>query len=203
MSFVYILTNLAMPDMIKIGKTSTSVEQRISELNRHTGVPLPFTCYYAAEVADADKVEKRLHEAFGDHRVRPQREFFYLSPHRAQAALELAALRDATPHQEIFDENPKEAEEAIEKSLRRKLPTFEEYAIPLGSELSFIKDSAITAIVDGSRTVSFNGESLSMTAAALQALKQLGYNWKSVQGPAYWEYEGETILDRYQKLGDQ
>jgi hypothetical protein len=39
-----------------------------------------------------------------------------------------------------------------------------------------------------------------MTAAALQALKQLGYNWKSVQGPAYWEYEGETILDRYQKL---
>jgi hypothetical protein len=203
MSFVYILTNLAMPDMIKIGKTSTSVEQRISELNRHTGVPLPFTCYYAAEVADADKVEKRLHEAFGDHRVRPQREFFYLSPNRAQAALELAAIRDATPHQEIFDENPKEAEEAIEKSLRRKLPTFEEYAIPLGSELTFIKDSAITAIVDGSRTVSFNGESLSMTAAALHALKQLGYNWKSVQGPAYWEYEGETILDRYQKLGDQ
>jgi hypothetical protein len=73
----------------------------------------------------------------------------------------------------------------------------------LGSELTFIKDSAITAIVDGSRTVSFNGESLSMTAAALHALKQLGYNWKSVQGPAYWEYEGETILDRYQKLGDQ
>lgn len=203
MPFVYILTNLAMPDMIKIGKTSTSVEQRIGELNRHSGVPLPFTCYYAAEVADADLVEKRMHEAFGDHRVRPQREFFYLSPNRAQAALELAALRDATPRQEIFDENPKEAEEAIEKSLRRKLPTFDEYQIPIGSTLTFIKDQRITAFVDGSRTISFNGESTSMTSAALQALKQLGYNWKSVQGPAYWEYEGETILDRYQKLREE
>lgn len=203
MPFVYILTNLAMPDMIKIGKTSTSVEQRIGELNRHSGVPLPFTCYYAAEVADADLVEKRMHEAFGDHRVRPQREFFYLSPNRAQAALELAALRDATPRQEIFDENPKEAEEAIEKSLRRKLPTFDEYQIPVGSTLTFIKDQRITAVVDGSRTISFNGESTSMTSAALQALKQLGYNWKSVQGPAYWEYEGETILDRYQKLREE
>jgi hypothetical protein len=192
-----------MPDMIKIGKTSTSVEQRIGELNRHSGVPLPFTCYYAAEVADADLVEKRMHEAFGDHRVRPQREFFYLSPNRAQAALELAALRDATPRQEIFDENPKEAEEAIEKSLRRKLPTFDEYQIPVGSTLTFIKDKRITALVDGSRTISFNGESTSMTSAALQALKQLGYNWKSVQGPAYWEYEGETILDRYQKLREE
>ncbi len=201
--FVYILTNLAMPDMIKIGKTSTSVEQRMSELNRHSGVPLPFTCFYAAEVADADLVEKRLHHAFGDHRVRPQREFFYLSPSRAQSILELVAISDATPREEIFDDNPQEAEEAIEKSLRRKLPTFEEYGIPQGSTLTFIKDPSIVVTVDGDRTVRFNNESTSMTAAALQALKQLGYNWKSVQGPAYWVYEEETILDRFHKLREQ
>ena len=200
MPFVYILTNLAMPDMIKIGKTSTSVEQRMSELNRHSGVPLPFTCFYAAEVADADLVEKRLHHAFGDHRVRPQREFFYLSPSRAQSVLELVAISDATPREEIFDDNPQEADEAIEKSLRRKLPTFEEYGIPQGSTLTFIKDPSIVVTVDGDRTVRFNNESTSMTAAALQALKQLGYNWKSVQGPAYWVFEGESVLDRFHRL---
>jgi hypothetical protein len=203
MPYVYILTNLAMPDMIKIGKTSTSVEQRMSELNRHSGVPLPFTCFYAAEVADADLVEKKLHHAFGDHRVRPQREFFYLSPSRAQSVLELVAITDATPREEIFDDNPLEAEEAIEKSLRRKLPTFDEYGIPQGSTLTFQKDQSIVAVVDGARTVNFNNESTSMTAAALLALKQLGYSWKSVQGPAYWEFEGETVLDRFHRMREQ
>jgi hypothetical protein len=183
-----------MPDMIKIGKTSTSVEQRMSELNRHSGVPLPFTCFYAAEVADADLVEKNLHHAFGDHRVRPQREFFYLSPSRAQSVLELVAISDATPREEIFDENPREAEEAIEKSLRRKLPTFDEYGIPQGSTLTFQKDQSITAVVEGQRNVIFQNESTSMTAAALSALKQLGYNWK---------YEGETVLDRFHRLRDE
>ena len=49
---VYILTNEAMPDMVKIGITSTTVEERMKSL-QSTGVPLPFTCYYAAEVEDA------------------------------------------------------------------------------------------------------------------------------------------------------
>ena len=88
-TYVYILTNESMPGLVKIGRTSTSVEQRMSELNRHAGIPLPFVCYYAARVTDSAQVEKKLHEAFGDHRIRAQREFFRLSPHRAQAALEL------------------------------------------------------------------------------------------------------------------
>ena len=57
---VYILTNEAMPDMVKIGITSTTVEERMKSLQT-TGVPLPFTCYYAAEVEDAGKIERVLH----------------------------------------------------------------------------------------------------------------------------------------------
>ncbi len=104
MSYVYILINEAMPGLIKIGRTTTSVKQRISELNSPAGIPLPFTCYYAARVEDSVKVEKKLHDAIGDHRIRERREFFRLSPHRAQAALELAALEDVTPREEIIDE---------------------------------------------------------------------------------------------------
>jgi hypothetical protein len=201
MSFVYILINEAMPGLIKIGRTTTSVKQRISELNSPAGIPLPFTCYYAARVEDCVKVERKLHEAFGDHRVRDKREFFWLSPHRAQAALELAALEDVTPREEIIDEFPEDAERGlIRETNRRVLPTFSQYQIPIGSTLHLTKDSNITATVDGERSVSYNGESMSLSAAALQGLRQLGYNWKSAHGAAYWEYEGETVWDRFERL---
>jgi hypothetical protein len=201
MSFVYILINEAMPGLVKIGRTTTSVKQRMSELNAPAGIPLPFTCYYAAKVDDCIKVERKLHEAFGDHRVRERREFFWLSPHRAQAALELAALEDVTPREEIVDEFPEDAELGlIRETKRRVLPTFSQYQIPIGSILRFTKDSNLTVVVDGERSVLFNGKSLALSAAALAALKDMGYNWKSAHGAAYWEYEGETIWDRGERL---
>jgi hypothetical protein len=203
MSFVYILINEAMPGLVKIGRTTTSVKQRISELNQPAGIPLPFTCYYAARVEDCIKVEKKLHEAFGDHRVRDRREFFRLSPHRAQAALELAALEDVTPREEIIDEYPEDAAMGlIRETKRRALPTFSQYKIPIGSLLQLTKNSEITAVVDGERTVQFNGESVALSAAALSALKSMGYDWKSAHGAAYWEFEGETIWDRGERLRD-
>ena len=201
MSFVYILINEAMPGLIKIGRTTTSVKQRISELNSPAGIPLPFTCYYAARVEDCVKVERKLHDAFGDHRVRDKREFFWLSPHRAQAALELAALEDVTPREEIIDEFPEDAERGlIRETNRRVLPTFSQYQIPIGSTLHLTKDSNITATVDGERSVSYKGVSMSLSAAALQGLRQMGYDWKSAHGAAYWEYEGETVWDRFERL---
>ena len=201
MSFVYILINESMPGLIKIGRTTTSVKQRMSELNAPAGIPLPFTCYYAARVEDSVKVERKLHEAFGDHRVRERREFFWLSPHRAQAALELAALEDVTPREEIIDDFPEDAELGlIRETKRRVLPTFTQYQIPIGSILKLTKDPSITATIDGERSVLFNGESMALSGAALSALRSMGYNWKSAHGAAYWEFDGETIWDRGERL---
>ncbi len=61
---IYILTNEAMPGYVKIGKTTTSLEQRIKELSSSTSIPLPFTCFYACTVRNCDFVERQLHEAF-------------------------------------------------------------------------------------------------------------------------------------------
>ena len=58
-----------MEDMVKIGRTSTSMEQRIRELD-NTSLPLPFQCFYAAEVSNAATVEGKLHRIFSDKRVR-------------------------------------------------------------------------------------------------------------------------------------
>ena len=43
---VYVLTNPAMPNMVKIGKTTRDVELRLADLYS-TGVPLHFECEYA------------------------------------------------------------------------------------------------------------------------------------------------------------
>src|SRR3989338_10275153 len=116
---VYILTNEAMPGYIKIGKTSTSVEQRILELSRSSAVPLPFECYYAARVADMDKVEEALHDAFGDHRANPRREFFNISPERVVAILKLLTLEDVTPSRNTGVEFREDAI-AIERARKKR-----------------------------------------------------------------------------------
>ena len=201
MSIVYILTNEAMPGLIKIGRTNTSVEQRLSELNRHAGIPLPFECYYAAKVSDSVFVERKLHEAFDDNRVRQQREFFRLSPYKAQCALEIGAIEDVTPRDEIFDEDPKDAASAVEKEInRREVFSFAQYGIPNGAELRFTRNSEITAIVNGDRTINFRNETQSMSKAALTLLHEMGYRWRSARGGAYWEYEGQTVMDLGEKL---
>ena len=76
---VYILLNESMPGYVKIGKTTGDLIARIKQLDG-TGVPLPFTCFYASKVVDCDFVEARLHDAFADQRVRANREFFRVAP---------------------------------------------------------------------------------------------------------------------------
>lgn len=46
-----------MPGLVKIG-FKESLEYCIKSLSAHSGVPLPFECYYAAEVDDTVRVER-------------------------------------------------------------------------------------------------------------------------------------------------
>ena len=63
-----------------------------------TGVPRAFNCEYAAIVKDPYKIEQALHTAFGDFRVRANREFFEnVAPFRVKAVLELFCIREVTP----------------------------------------------------------------------------------------------------------
>ena len=116
---VYVLSNPAMPGMVKIGKTGRQVEARLSDLYS-TGVPLPFECEYAAIVADMDRVEKAFHQAFGPNRVNPKREFFSIQPEQAIALLELMAVENLTPVlQEEAEKVDTEAKASVE-SFKRK-----------------------------------------------------------------------------------
>ena len=101
---IYILINASMPNYVKIGKTVQRVEERMKSLDS-TGVPLPFECFYAARVEDIDFVERQLHDAFGDQRVRKNREFFEIDPARVAAALRLLSRACANDFKRI-EPNP-------------------------------------------------------------------------------------------------
>lgn len=104
------------PGYVKIGMTNGDLEERIRCLDT-TSVPLPFECFYAARVADAREVEKRLHDAFLDHRVRSNREFFEVAPERVASALKLAEIENVTPGRDFVEseEDQKALDEARAK----------------------------------------------------------------------------------------
>lgn len=201
MSIVYILTNEAMPGYIKIGRTETSVSQRMSELDK-TSVPLPFQCFYAARVEDYAKVERALHTAFGDARVRPSREFFKLDAYRAKVVLELLAIEDVTP---VDDESmDQEGRDALEIAIRKGSRfDFSEYGIPVGAVLHHAQDSEITCVVEDDQTVNYRGQSMSLSRAAGQANLDCGGKSSSFAGPRFWVYEGETLSSRRERLSEE
>jgi hypothetical protein len=50
-----------------------------------------------------DRVEKLLHDAFGNNRVRARREFFRIDPEKIKSALEIAEGVDVTPRHDILE----------------------------------------------------------------------------------------------------
>lgn len=192
---IYILTNEAMPGYVKIGKTSTSLEQRIRELSSSTSVPLPFTCFYACTVSNMNFVEHQLHDAFDNNRINPKREFFQIAPERVVAALKLVEIEDVTPKKDYVDS--KEDQKALTQARKRRTDvSFKAADIPVGAEIYFSRDENIKAKVLDNRTIEINGEK---TSLSLSAQKLLGYNY-GVAGPDYWMYDGESLDERRRRI---
>lgn len=195
---IYILTNEAMPGYVKIGKTSTSLEQRIRELSSSTSIPLPFTCFYACTVKDSAFVEHQLHDAFDDSRINPKREFFQIAPERVVSALKLAEIEDITPKKDFVE--TKEDQEALHQArARRSAFKFSMVDIPVGAELIFSRDENKKAKVIDDHSVEFDGE---ITSLSTSAQKILGYDY-GVAGTDYWMYDDETLDERRKRLDNQ
>ena len=192
---VYILTNPTIPDLVKIGRT-TDLDERLRSLSSHSGVPVPFECYYCCEVEDGADVEKRLHFGLGDHRINPKREFFRINPERAKMLLEGWALKDVTPNEDIVDSKEEKDSLNRERS-RRSVFTFSMVDIPIGSEITFLKDENKIARVTDEREVEYEGSRYSLNKVTLEILaKNFGKDWGSCRGPDYWIFENETLTER-------
>jgi hypothetical protein len=75
--YIYILSNAAHGDLLKIGFTCGSVEGRAAELSS-TGVPHPFEIEFFQLTEEVEEVEKMVHAELQANRPNASREFFRL-----------------------------------------------------------------------------------------------------------------------------
>ena len=195
---VYVLSNVAMPNYIKIGMTSgnspNDVEKRMTQLDT-TGVPRQFNCEHAAVVENPERVEKVLHIAFDKDRVRPSREFFEgVAPYRAKAILELLQITDVTPGATGQGENDTADKEKPPKEEKFK---FSMVDILPGERLQWADDPEIECEVVNEKTrVAYGGREYAISTLA----KELK-GWKfAARGPLYWLYQGETLQERRERF---
>ncbi len=196
---VYVLTNPAMPGLVKIGKTTQlEVEERMKQLYG-TGVPVPFDCAFACQVKDATEVEKALHFAFGNGRINPNREFFRIEAERVIAVLKLLKIDDITTQfeQQIeadVDTVDKQSAQNL-KDTKRPRMNFHELGIPDGSVL-VSKDGQVRVTVVGEKKVDLNGVTCSLTAATRKLL-DLPDDYPLQPSP-HWTFNGKTVKEIYE-----
>lgn len=88
--FVYVLVNKGIPGICKIGMTTTSVNQRVKEINSATGVITPWFPVYKYKCLNSRILEQAVHqklESLG-YRVNPKREGFEIKSNDAIKAIE-------------------------------------------------------------------------------------------------------------------
>ena len=201
---IYVLSNPAMPGLVKIGKTTQDDPQvRLDQLY-NTSVPVPFTCEIAVRVTDVGQCESVLHQAFVQSRVNPRREFFNLEAEDIIPLLSYLGEEDVTPSVKPEGDAADPVDMRAGENLRRqRRPNmdFHEMGILDGSELRLYDPSGERsgiAIVVGPRRVSVDGEEMTITAATRKF-----FDVDYAKPPGYsWTYQGRLLRDIYNETYD-
>ena len=86
--WVYVLTNSAMPDLVKIGYTTNDPHTRAEQVSRGTGVPVGYEVAWAYKCYKGERIEKEVHKYFKKERLNPTREFFKVTLEEAKSIIE-------------------------------------------------------------------------------------------------------------------
>jgi hypothetical protein len=190
--YVYLLTNPAMPEWVKVGKTN-SIPDRLRNLSDRTAVPLPFECQAALKVP-ADKVfdvEHSLHEFLG-FSLDSSKEFFRTKPDTVltffRAVQRLVTDCTLLLKEDLNAETPSEKKKAA-------ATTFEILDLPVGSKLVYTGDSTkVCEVADAKNHVVFEGQNYSLSDLAFRLC---GYR---VSGYQRFTFDDELLADRRQRL---
>ena len=198
LQIVYVLTNPAMPGLVKIGRTTLEeVDGRMKQLFS-TGVPVPFDCAFACRVPNSLEVEKALHPAFGNVRIHTNREFFRIEPDRVISILKLLHVEDATQEVEsVIEADATCADLQAAESMKKRRPRmdFTELQIPVGSVLVH-NSTGVQVTVCGAKTVLHNEQECSLTAAT-RKVHGLADNYVLQPSP-FWSFNGKTVQEIYE-----
>lgn len=183
--YIYIMTNPALKNMVKIGYAK-DVEQRRKQLST-TALPYDYEIYATYETP-GNLEDKKLHKLIDnlnpDLRVSKSREFFIMTPEDAYELLEAIATISGSQDklQKVKTTQPKQVS---------KKPPIDFYACGLkkGDELVCTEDSSIKVTIESEHKVLFN-EELTSLSAIMKDIK--GYN---VAGPLFFTFNGELLTD--------
>ncbi len=184
--YIYIMTNPALKDMVKIG-FATDVEARRKQLST-TALPYEYETYAVYETS-GNLEDKKLHKMIDslnpDLRVTSNREFFVMSPEDAYELLEAIATISGTKEKlKKVKVSP-----AKKQTIRRPPVNFFKCGIPVGATLVMVDDPTVVATVVTERRVQYNDQITSLSAIS-DAIK--GY---PTSGPYYFSYNGKRISE--------
>lgn len=207
MGVIYILTNPAFKDYVKIGYAD-DLEKRLKQLNSSEAVPFAFRVYATYDV-EGRLTDKKLHSLIDqlnpglrsidefDGKKR-EREFFAMSAEEAYSIFECIAeisgtssrLKKRTPEgHEIKDE---ELANQINQEVQRRKPIdLFEIGLKKGDVLEYRDDPSIKVTIEDNRHIRYDEEITSLSALA-QRLK--GFDHR-VQGTLWFLYNGKLIDD--------
>jgi T5orf172 domain len=114
--YVYILTNVSLPGMIKVGRTLRDSRSRARELFT-TGLPTPFQVAFEIFSDEHEKLEADFHQELHDFRISNNREFFKYPLDKAITLLQKLNSPPAS-NESVF-----QAEDIFE-SLKQKYPGY-------------------------------------------------------------------------------
>lgn len=211
--YIYVMTNPAFPEYVKIGYAA-DVNRRLRELNLSSAIPYAFRVYATYEV-DSNLSDKKLHLILDklnpDLRTKEtvngkerKREFYALAPEDIYSILEAIAeingFKNKLSKNKLTDEDKKEQEEAmtIDECHRQRQEnfSFKKAEIMVGEELTFCKwnghnDSKII-VVDDKNHVEYEGITYSLSGLAKYLLGKQKKDG-GIAGPNYFLYKGEAL----------
>jgi hypothetical protein len=91
--WIYVLSTRHFREFLKVGMTTRNIEERVREINRATGIPIPYGVRRCWRVSDPIKAEKLAHTTLAEFRVRNDREFFN-APFEIAAKMLDTAIRE-------------------------------------------------------------------------------------------------------------
>lgn len=201
--FVYILTNDSFVDnLVKIGKSKDHPEKRARGLYT-TGLPTPFDVYACLQTVRYNEVEKLIHHLFDliseEKRINKSREFFNIDPKIALKILKDIQL--VLGEEAVLEEPELSNDENTAK--RKSVFTFAKKGIPTGSEIKFVEDDSIVAVVHSNRQVLFEGKIFSLSGLTKELFTRMNKvsNSGSYQGPHYFSFKGKK-LNEYNNISE-
>ena len=87
-SWVYVLSNVSQPGLLKIGYTKNTPDERAKQISNATGVALPYKVEWAFHCYDGFGLEQEVHHKLDSYRVNGNREFFEISLEEAKKTVE-------------------------------------------------------------------------------------------------------------------